>query len=84
MKSIAVFILFLGMFLILQGYYEQKLQAKESASNTNTEVKFIPRTLYEEQLSDDKKLAQQFKSMFDDISTWPTVRGWKRNNLSFL
>ena len=75
MKSIAVFILFLGMFLILQGYYEQKLQAKESASNTNTEVKFIPRTLYEEQLSDDKKLAQQFKSMFDDISTWPTVRG---------
>ena len=75
MKSIAVFILFLGMFLILQGYYEQKLQAKESNSNTSVEVKFIPRTLYEEQLSDDQKLARQFKSMFDDISTCPTVRG---------
>ncbi len=75
MKSIAVFILFLGMFLILQGYYEQKLRAKESTSSEDVQVKFIPRTLYEEQLSDDQKLALQFKSMFDDISTWPTVRG---------
>lgn len=75
MKSIAVFILFLGMFLIVQGYYEQKLKAKDTAIQGDIQVKFIPRTLYEEQLSDDQKLAQQFKSMFDDISTWPTVRG---------
>jgi hypothetical protein len=75
MKSIAVFVLFLGMFLIVQGYYQQKLQAHQQKADTSVKVKFIPRSVYEDQLSNDQKVSQQFKSMFDDISTWPSVRG---------
>jgi len=72
MKAIAVFFLFLGMFMIVQGYYSQP--------NTNNcpapkvEVKYIPRSLYDEQLS-EPTVAKHFKSMFDDIQPWPTVRG---------
>lgn len=75
MKSIAVFILFLGMFLILQGYYQQKLIKKSNTDTNTVQVKFIPRTLYDEQLSDEQKLSQQFKGMFQDITVWPAARG---------
>ena len=75
MKSIAVFILFFGMFLVVQGYYQQKLQKRKNTEEKNVSVKFIPRTLYDEQLSDEQKLSQQFKGMFDDITVWPAARG---------
>ena len=48
MKTVVVLILFIGMFFIVQGVYEQKL--KESIENKKVEYKFIPRTYYEEQL----------------------------------
>jgi hypothetical protein len=73
MKSIAVFVLFLGMFLVVQGYYQQKLQVQQKTTKEN--VKFIPRTLYDEQLSDEPKVSQQFRGMFDDITVWPSARG---------
>lgn len=75
MKSIAVFVLFLGMFLVVQGYYQQKLQAQKNTSSANVKVKFIPRSTYEDQLATEPQVSKQFKSMFDDIGTWPTVRG---------
>lgn len=71
MKAIAVFLLFVGMFLIVQGYY----QRREACPAPKTEVKYIPRSLYEEQLSDQEKLGKHFKSMFEDVSPWPTMRG---------
>lgn len=71
MKAIAVFLLFVGMFLIVQGYY----QRREACPAPKTEVKYIPRTVYEDQLSDQQKLDRHFKSMFEDVSPWPTMRG---------
>jgi len=72
MKSIAVFLLFVGMFMLTQGFYDQKMS---KCPTPKVVVKFIPRTLYEEQLSDESRVSQQFKTLFDDISPWPTVRG---------
>lgn len=66
-----MFLLFVGMFLIVQGYY----QRREACPKPKTEIKYIPRSLYEEQLSDEQKLGLQFKSMFEDVSPWPTMRG---------
>lgn len=72
MKAIAVFLLFVGMFLVVQGYY----QRKEACPTPKTEVKYIPLTLYEEQLAEKGQSVQkQFKSLFEDTTPWPTIRG---------
>jgi hypothetical protein len=73
MKAIAVFLLFLGMFLVVQGYYVQETQCPPPT----VEVKYIPMSLYEEQLSNDPKasLERQFKGMFEDTNPWPMVTG---------
>lgn len=65
MKAIAVFVLFLGMFLVVQGYYKQAT----SCPPPKVEVKYIPWSLYEEQMSDKQKLQSHFKSMFEDITS---------------
>jgi hypothetical protein len=69
MKAIAVFLLFVGMFLIVQGYYSQKAQCPKP----KVEVKYIPKTLYDEQLS-EPTVSKHFKGMFEDVHTWPTIR----------
>lgn len=66
MKAIAVFLLFLGTILVLQGYYGRK----DACPPPKTEIRFIPRTLYEEQLSPAQHLESQFKSMFEDVDPW--------------
>jgi hypothetical protein len=72
MKAIAVFLLFIGMFLVVQGYYASKTQCPAQT----TQVKYIPRSLYDEQLSDDPKtmVSTQFKGMFEDINPWVSQR----------
>lgn len=70
MKAISVFLLFVGMFLVVQGYYANATKCPEP----KVEVKYIPRTLYEEQLQ-EPTVAKQFKGMFEDIQPWPTIRG---------
>lgn len=70
MKAISVFLLFVGMFMVVQGYYKQKA----TCPPPKVEVKYIPRTLYEEQLA-EPTVAKQFKGMFEDIQPWPTMRG---------
>lgn len=62
MKSIAIFFLFIGIILIINGYYSQKYELSEKPK---TIVKYIPRTLYEEQLSDNERLDQYYQSMFE-------------------
>ena len=71
MKAIAVFLLFVGMFLVVQGYYYQK-QGK--CPPPQVQVKYIPKTLYEEQLSAEQQLSAQFRSMFEGSNPWPTDR----------
>jgi hypothetical protein len=72
MKSIAVFLLFVGSILVVQGYYSKV--AETSCPPREVEIKYLPMSLYEEQLSDENKVSKQFKSLFEDVSTWPVVR----------
>jgi hypothetical protein len=66
MKAISIFLLFIGMFLVVQGFYSQTSQCPRP----EVQIKYIPRSLYEEQLSDKQKLQVQFKSLFEDVSPW--------------
>lgn len=61
MKSIAIFLLFIGTVLIIQGYYSNLAFCPKP----KTIVKYIPRTLYEEQLSENQNLDSYYKSMFE-------------------
>lgn len=73
MKAVAVFLLFIGMFLVVQGYYAKTTECPAPT----VQVKYIPMSLYEEQLSADpeKSLSKQFKGMFEDVNPWPQARG---------
>lgn len=62
MKSIAIFLLFVGTLLIIQGYYKKKF---DKCNKAKTIIKYIPRTLYEEQLSDSEKLNEYYSSIFE-------------------
>jgi hypothetical protein len=63
MKAIAIFLLFLGSIMIIQGYYNNKSVCKKD----KVIVKYIPRSIYEEQLKPDESLQTFYKSMFEDI-----------------
>ena len=71
MKAIAIFLLFIGMFLVVQGYYSKKTTCPEP----QIQVKYIPRSLYDEQLAQDPAslVSNQFKSMFEDAD--PLIKG---------
>jgi len=62
MKSIIMFCVFVGAFLMITGIYEEKLKVAQTSKKI--EYKFIPRTYLEEQLSNDdvsQKMADTFK-----------------------
>jgi hypothetical protein len=62
MKSIAIFILFVGIILIIKSYYELKY----SKMNTpKTVIKYVPLSQYEETLTDSEQLAEFYKGMFE-------------------
>ena len=63
MKAIAIFLLFLGSILVIQGYYSNKAVCKKD----KVVVKYIPRSIYEEQLKPEESLQTFYKSMFEDI-----------------
>jgi hypothetical protein len=63
MKAIAIFLLFLGSILIIQGYYANKSVCKKD----KVIVKYIPRSIYEEQLKPEESLQSFYKSMFEDV-----------------
>lgn len=67
MKTVIILILFVGIFMIVHGIYEQKLKAAES--NTKIEYRFIPRTLYEEQMNSDD-LSLKMADIFNKESPW--------------
>jgi len=64
MKAIALFLLFIGSLLIIQGYYSYK----KTCEKNKIEIKYIPRQMYEDQLSDSESLSTFYKGMFDDVS----------------
>jgi hypothetical protein len=67
MKSIIFFLLFAGMVLVIHGIYQQKYNELEK--NLRVEYRFIPRTYYDEQLT-DSTVSAQFKNMFSKESPW--------------
>lgn len=71
MKAIALFFLFLGVFLITQGYYSQKTVCEPPKEV----IKYVPLSVYEDQLSGEERISKQFKSMFEDTSPWPAALG---------
>jgi hypothetical protein len=63
MKAIAIFLLFIGSIMIIQGYYSNKTVCKKD----KVVVKYVPRSIYEEQLKPEENLQTFYKSMFEDI-----------------
>ena len=63
MKAIAIILLFIGSLLIIQGYYANKSVCKKD----KVIIKYIPRSVYEEQLKPEESLQSFYKSMFEDI-----------------
>jgi hypothetical protein len=63
MKAIAIFLLFIGSIMIIQGYYNNKSVCKKD----KVIVKYIPRSIYEEQLKPEESLQTFYKGMFEDI-----------------
>ncbi len=62
MKSIALFLLFIGSILIIKSYYEYKYA---NIDKPKTIIKYIPISQYEETLTDSESLSQFYKSMFE-------------------
>lgn len=52
---------------MVQGYYSEKYKCVGDV----TKVEYVPRTVYEEQLTPTESVSKQFKSMFDDITQFP-------------
>ena len=59
--------MFVGLILVIHGIYDQKY--KELQTNMRVEYRFIPRTYYEEQLS-NSTVSSTFKNMFNKESPW--------------
>jgi hypothetical protein len=68
MKSIAIFFLFIGIILIINGYYSQMYEISEKPKTT---IKFIPRNIYEDQMNPQEQLSEFYKSLFDSVQ--PTL-----------
>jgi len=61
MKSIAIFLLFIGTVLIIQGYYSNLA----ACPKPKTIIKYVPRSFYEEQLPDTENLDKYYKNLFE-------------------
>jgi hypothetical protein len=68
MKTIVMFLIFLGALLMIKGIYEQKYDTLKK--NVRVEYRFIPRTYYEEQLEQNADVSTKFKNMFGKESPW--------------
>ena len=67
MKAFVILFLFVGILLIMHGIFEQKL--KEAESKVKVEYKFIPRTYYEEQMS-NSDVSTKMADIFNYESPW--------------
>jgi hypothetical protein len=76
MKSIALFILFIGTLLIIKSYYENKYIKQ---AEPNTIIKYLPISQYEEVMTDEQSLSNFYKGMFEQ--TQPNMYDYKKNNV---
>lgn len=62
MQSLVMLLLFVGLAMVMHGIYEEKLKRVEN--NVRVEYRFIPRTLYDEQIANGDDVVGHFKGMF--------------------
>jgi hypothetical protein len=67
MKTFVLFFFILGLFLIINGIYEQKYEALKK--NVHVQYRFIPRTYLEEQLA-NTSVSGTFKNDFNNADPW--------------
>lgn len=79
MKTVSITLFFMGILMIVIGYYQNKL--KRVSKKEKIKYKFIPRSYYDEQLSNDTT-ESHFSSLFDSNSPWfkSTVGDIKKKN----
>ena len=61
MKAFAIFFLFIGIILVIHAYYKNMTVCPPQ----ETIIKYVPRSIYEEQLNNEQKLTEFYKVMFD-------------------
>jgi len=74
MKALAILLLFIGMVLVIKGYYSNKYKKLEEPQVI---IKYIPRSEYDEQMSPQEKLDDFYKGLFE--KTQPNVYDSKIN-----
>jgi hypothetical protein len=74
MKALAILLLFIGMVLVIKGYYSNKYKKLEEPKVI---IKYIPRSEYDEQMSPQEKLDDYYKGLFE--KTQPNVYDSKIN-----
>ena len=67
MRQIILLLLFAGLAIVIHSIYEEKLQNVQR--QVKVEYRFLPRTLYEEQMEQTNVLGN-FKKMFAHSSPW--------------
>jgi hypothetical protein len=74
MKALAILLLFIGMVLVIKGYYSNKYK---ELVEPKVIIKYIPRSEYDEQLSPQEKLDDFYKGLFE--KTQPNIYDNKIN-----
>tara|TARA_B000000477_G_C6087682_1_gene226196 strand:- start:525 stop:743 length:219 start_codon:yes stop_codon:yes gene_type:complete len=64
MKNVILLLLFIGILVIVQGYYENKLS---SVKKEKTIIKYVPLHVYEGKMNGSESINNQFKSSFEKI-----------------
>lgn len=68
MQSVVVVLLFIGLILVMQGVFEERVAA--ATRDVKVEYRFVPRTYYEEQLAGND-LSPSIKTLFTSGSADP-------------
>jgi hypothetical protein len=62
MRAAIVILLIAGVAVVMHSIYQEKLERAEQ--NVRVEYRFLPRTLYEEQMSEDNRPTTRLKGVF--------------------
>lgn len=66
MKTILFLLLFIGMFMIVHGIYEEKIEKLKK--DVRVKYKFIPRTYYDEMMNNDNFKSQVSDTLFNSTN----------------
>ena len=66
MKNLVLLLMFIGILIIIQGYYETKLSQVKSQK---TVIKHVPLHIYEGRMNGKEMIDNQFKSTFEKINS---------------